>query len=91
MYMNICNASVGGIKILHGNRGYFHSNKQPLFRTTFEAIQSYQIGNNPYNYFLLPLRIALQDPIIAGSNCGKVSNEVLLTANKLFTRDGSVR
>lgn len=87
MYMSICNASVDGIKIMHGNRGYFHSNKQPLFRAAFEAIESYQLGNNPYSDFLMPLHDALQDPIVTESNCGKVSKEVLLLANKIFNNE----
>lgn len=87
MYMNICNVSVDGIKVIHGNRGYFHSNKQPLFRTIYEAVESYQLGQNEYNEFLVPLREALQDPVIVKTNCGKISKDVLLIANKVFQKE----
>ncbi|XP_013103261.1 glucoside xylosyltransferase 1 isoform X2 [Stomoxys calcitrans] len=84
MYMNVCNTSTNGIKIIHGNRGYFHSNKQPLFRAVFEAIENYQIGNNPYIDFLIPLLNALEDPLVLKSNCGKLRKEATLTASKIF-------
>lgn len=87
MYMSICNVSADGLKIMHGNRGYFHSNKQPLFRVTFEAVESFQFDNNPYADFLVPLQAALQNPIVTESNCGKVSKELLLYANKIFKNE----
>lgn len=87
MYMSICNATTEGIKVMHGNRGYFHSNKQPLFKAVFEAIESFQLGGNPYGDFLVPLQEALQSPIVMKSNCGKVTNEVLQLAKKIFKNE----
>ncbi|TMW46210.1 hypothetical protein DOY81_008712 [Sarcophaga bullata] len=87
MYMSICNVSMEGIKVMHGNRGYFHSNKQPLFRVTFEAVESFQFNNNPYTDFLVPLQEAMQSPTVTESNCGKVSKELLLLANKIFKNE----
>lgn len=89
MYMSICNATVEGIKIIHGNRGYFHSNKQPVFRAVFDAIETYQFGKNPYSDFLIPLSDALQDPLVAESNCGKVAKELTMFANKIFINEYS--
>ncbi|XP_030240789.1 glucoside xylosyltransferase 2 [Drosophila navojoa] len=85
MYMSICNSSHSGIKLIHGNRGYFHSDKQPLFKTIYAAIESYQLSSNLYNDFLLPLRAALNAQSVNESSCGKVSGDILLVANSLFS------
>lgn len=71
MYMSLCNIS-NGVKVLHGNRGYFHSNKQPLFPTIYETVENYQLGTDLLSNFLLPLNSALQRPDVITSNCGKV-------------------
>ncbi|XP_032597723.1 glucoside xylosyltransferase 2 isoform X2 [Drosophila grimshawi] len=84
MYMSICNTSHSGIKLIHGNRGYFHSNKQPLFKAIYDAIESYQFSSNVYADFLLPLRSALIAQHINESSCGKISSDILLVANSLF-------
>lgn len=84
MYMSICNTSHTGIKLIHGNRGYFHSNKQPLFKEIYSAIESYQLGTNAYTNFLLPLRSALTKRTVNKSTCGKVARDSLLVANLLF-------
>jgi len=84
MYMSICNTSHTGIKLIHGNRGYFHSNKQPLFKAIYSAIESYQLGTNTYTNFLLPLRSALTERTVNTSTCGKVARDSLLVANLLF-------
>lgn len=84
MYMSICNSSHSGIKLIHGNRGYFHSDKQPLFKTVYDAIESYQFSSNVYNDFLLPLRSALNAKSVNESSCGKISGDILLVANVLF-------
>ncbi|XP_058979119.1 glucoside xylosyltransferase 1 isoform X2 [Musca domestica] len=84
MYMSVC-PSPNGIKIFHGNRGYFHSSKQPLFRAVFEAVENYQIETDPYSNFLLPLKEAIKDTLVVDSNCGKVSNSVIWIASKIFS------
>lgn len=84
MYMSICNTSHTGIKLIHGNRGYFHSNKQPLFKAIYSAIESYQLGTNAYTNFLLPLRSALTERTVNESTCGKIARDSLLVANQLF-------
>ncbi|XP_030371335.1 glucoside xylosyltransferase 1 isoform X2 [Scaptodrosophila lebanonensis] len=87
MYMSICTSSQKGIKIIHGNRGYFHSDKQPLFRIIYEAIEKYQVGTSPYQNFLLPLQSSLIQQNINDSNCGKISNQAVLIANNLFINE----
>lgn len=38
MYMNVCDAP-DGVQILHGNRGYFHSLSQPIFKKIYSTIE----------------------------------------------------
>ncbi|KAG4080157.1 hypothetical protein HA402_008228 [Bradysia odoriphaga] len=83
MYMPVCKAATG-VKILHGNRGYFHADKQPIFSTTFRIIQEYRLGDDLYNNFLMTLESALADSTVVQSNCGKVSDKLLIKARELF-------
>ncbi|XP_037952032.1 glucoside xylosyltransferase 1 [Teleopsis dalmanni] len=76
MYMNVCDISKNGVKILHGNRGYFHSAKQP-FRILYSSIQSLQLKNSPYQNFVLPMQEAMVDSHLFESNCGKVLKGLL--------------
>uniref|UniRef100_A0A6B2EA77 UDP-D-xylose:beta-D-glucoside alpha-1,3-D-xylosyltransferase n=1 Tax=Phlebotomus kandelakii TaxID=1109342 RepID=A0A6B2EA77_9DIPT len=83
MYMSVCKAP-SGVRIVHGNRGYFHSEKQPAFREIFAAIEEYQIGSNPYRHFLLPLIVRFKDISVANSNCGKVTDKFIYKAKQMF-------
>lgn len=83
MYMPVCKA-VTGVKILHGNRGYFHAEKQPLFSTTFRIVQEYRLGDDLYHNFLMTLESALADTTVVQSNCGKVSDNLLIKSRELF-------
>lgn len=83
MYMEVCKAATG-VKILHGNRGYFHADKQPLFSTTFRIVQEYRLGDDLYNNFLMALESALADSTVVQSNCGKVSDKLLIRSRELF-------
>ncbi|XP_068155871.1 glucoside xylosyltransferase 2 [Drosophila tropicalis] len=84
MYMSVCSTSRFGIKLIHGNRGYFHFDKQPLFKIVYEIIESYPLGSNPYTNFLLPLRRALNQQSVNDSSCGKISSDVLKISSTLF-------
>jgi UDP-xylose:glucoside alpha-1,3-xylosyltransferase len=40
MYMSVCeSADKEGVAVLHGNRGSFHSEKQPAFRAVYRAME----------------------------------------------------
>src|SRR6218665_648363 len=40
MYMSNCrSAEEKGISIIHGNRGVYHNDKQPIFKAVYEAIR----------------------------------------------------
>ncbi|XP_017471989.1 PREDICTED: glucoside xylosyltransferase 2-like [Rhagoletis zephyria] len=86
MYISVCNVSAEGIKLLHGNRGNFHSNKQPLFRAIYEAIETYKIGTNPYLDFVLPLNASLNENVVKETNCGLLTEETMRLAKHMFAR-----
>jgi len=47
MYMSTCQgAEQDGISILHGSRGYFHSDKQPAFKAVYDAFKQYKLGSD---------------------------------------------
>lgn len=81
--MKVCNA-VNGVKIMHGNRGYFHSEKQPVFSAIYRVMEAYQIGKNPYTDFLLPAIAALADDEVKTSSCGKESEQILEKARQIL-------
>lgn len=40
MYLDLCKSAVNGIKIIHGNRGYFHkAENQPIFSQIYDSFQ----------------------------------------------------
>lgn len=83
MYMSLCNVSEG-VKVLHGNRGYFHSDNQPLFPAIYDIVENYQMGSDRTTNFLLPLREALQRPEVITSNCGKVRQDLMQAVDRLL-------
>ncbi|XP_017020643.1 glucoside xylosyltransferase 2 [Drosophila kikkawai] len=85
MYMSICNMSHVGVKVIHGNRGYFHSDRQLLFKSIYESMENYQLGSNANTQFLMPLHAALKMQSVNESSCGKISNEVLKVANTVLS------
>ncbi|XP_039968479.1 glucoside xylosyltransferase 1 isoform X1 [Bactrocera tryoni] len=89
MYISVCNVSVEGIKLMHGNRGYFHSNKQPLFKAVYETVESYKIDSNPYLNFVIPLKASLN--VVKETSCGLLTEETILIANKIFGRYQSLK
>lgn len=45
MYMSVCKpAESDGIAVLHGSRGFFHSDKQPPFKAVYRAFE--EVGNS---------------------------------------------
>lgn len=83
MYMSVCNAPKG-IQILHGNRGYFHSEKQPVFSTIYSIIEEYQLGTDVYRNLVVPLESALSTDFIKNTNCGKISDKFLTKFKESF-------
>ncbi|XP_051547395.1 glucoside xylosyltransferase 1 [Myxocyprinus asiaticus] len=69
---NCSPAEEEGVVMLHGNRGVFHSGKQPAFKAVYEAFKQYKFGEDLVKSFLLPLEDALNGT--THTYCGKVSN-----------------
>ncbi|KAK7149742.1 hypothetical protein R3I94_009145 [Phoxinus phoxinus] len=69
---NCIPAEEEGVVILHGNRGVFHSDKQPAFKAVYDAFKHYTFGEDLVKSFLLPLEVALNGT--THTYCGKVSH-----------------
>ncbi|XP_028814088.1 glucoside xylosyltransferase 1 isoform X2 [Denticeps clupeoides] len=69
---NCAAAEEHGVFILHGNRGVYHDDKQPVFRAIYEAIQKYSFGGDPLRDLLHPLEANLQRP--SNTYCGRVAH-----------------
>ncbi|XP_057186419.1 glucoside xylosyltransferase 1 isoform X1 [Triplophysa rosa] len=71
IYGSNCNdAEQHGVYILHGNRGVYHDDKQPVFRAIYDVIQKYPFGEDAVHGLLRPLEEKLRD---AGHTyCGRV-------------------
>lgn len=76
MYMSVCDAP-HGIQIVHGNRGYFHSEKQPVFSTIYRLIEEYQLGTDVYRNIVAPLESAFASEDIRHTSCGKITDKFL--------------
>lgn len=83
IYMSVC-AAPSGIRIIHGNRGYFHSDKQPIFKYLFRSIEEYQLTEDPYRHFLIPLEVAVREIPVVNSNCGQVVDKFLYKSRQTF-------
>ncbi|KAL5288943.1 GXYLT2 family protein [Megaselia abdita] len=85
MYSPVCNVSQG-IRILHGNRGYFHQNKQPLFKQIFDTIQTVDLRNDSGEFVVKTLNAVLSDIPVTQSRCGKISDKILLSINSFYNK-----
>lgn len=81
MYMSVCPAP-NGIKILHGNRGYFHSLAQPIFNYVYSAIEEYQFDMDPYRIVhAIETNLAIPD---RNTNCDKLSEKFLHNLKRIL-------
>jgi len=77
MYMSVCaEAEKSGVKVLHGSRGTFHSQRQPTFKAVFTAFQEFPIGQDPFLYLLMPMESRLKQA--TASNCGRIYDVFLI-------------
>lgn len=83
MYMSVCDAP-NGIQILHGNRGYFHSEKQPIFSAIYHLIENYQLGTDLYRNLVEPLESTLSSDDIQHTSCGKIHDKFLKQFKNVF-------
>ncbi|KAG0713463.1 Glucoside xylosyltransferase 2 [Chionoecetes opilio] len=76
MYMSVCKtAETRGIFVLHGNRGTFHSNKQPAFRAVYLAWAQYRLGQDLRQDLYYPMQRLLLKA--SNTTCGKIHNAFL--------------
>lgn len=75
MYVNVCNINEG-IRILHGNRGYFHLNKQPIFRKIYETIRDVNVKNFNLTSFPHNLNESLTSGLVNSSMCYQIMNKI---------------
>ncbi|KAK9732280.1 Glycosyl transferase family 8 [Popillia japonica] len=81
MYMNVCKqAEVQGIIVLHGSRGFFHSEKQPVFQSIYKAFEEFQLGSDLYYDFYMPLETYVE--LAIETNCGHIKNAYLMNIKK---------
>ncbi|XP_074050836.1 glucoside xylosyltransferase 1 isoform X4 [Macrotis lagotis] len=66
---NCREAEEEGIFILHGNRGVYHDNKQPVFRAIYEALRNCSFGDKLHS-LLEPLELELQKTV--HTYCGRI-------------------
>lgn len=82
MYMNVCQTS-DGIKVLHGNRGYFHNQlAQPIFSYIYNAFDEYQFDMDP-QIIIKTIEANLAIPG-RNTNCDKLSESFLLNLRRNF-------
>ncbi|XP_035909729.1 glucoside xylosyltransferase 2 [Anopheles stephensi] len=81
MYMSVCDAP-DGVKIIHGNRGYFHSRAQPIFNLIYSTIEEYTFRTDVYGNFIRTIEESLVLP--SNSNCDKLLDKFLLDPRKHF-------
>lgn len=88
MYMSVCNPQepYEGVIVLHGNRGYFHSLKQPIFHTVYEAMANFDITSDPYQNFLAVVEKFVETN--STTNCGKVK-DLFLTYSRKYIKNNS--
>lgn len=73
-----------GVRILHGNHGTFHTAKHPLFYMAYRVIDEYMLGSNSRQNLLRPLERALADATVQSTNCGRISDTLLVEARRLL-------
>lgn len=76
MYMSVCKtAETRGIFVLHGNRGTFHTNKQPAFRAVYQAWDKYELGQDLRQDLYYPMQRFLLKA--SNTTCGKIHSAFL--------------
>uniref|UniRef100_A0A182Q7K0 UDP-D-xylose:beta-D-glucoside alpha-1,3-D-xylosyltransferase n=1 Tax=Anopheles farauti TaxID=69004 RepID=A0A182Q7K0_9DIPT len=81
MYMSVCDAP-DGVKIIHGNRGYFHSRAQPIFNLIYTTIEEFTFRTDVYANFIRTIEESLVLP--SNSNCDKLLDKFLQDPRKYF-------
>ncbi|XP_017772638.1 PREDICTED: glucoside xylosyltransferase 2 [Nicrophorus vespilloides] len=71
MYMSVCkSAERAGVAVIHGSRGFFHLEKQPVFTAIYRAFEEFQLGGDIYQDFYEPLENYLD--LTTETSCGHI-------------------
>lgn len=83
MYTSICKpAERDGVAVIHGSRGFFHSEKQPVFRAIYSVFESFEIGGDVYKEFYQPVEAYLE--ALENTNCGKIKDVFLKNVRRFL-------
>ncbi|KAL3267981.1 hypothetical protein HHI36_007115 [Cryptolaemus montrouzieri] len=86
MYTSVCKqAEKDGVAVLHGSRGFFHSDKQPVFKAIYQAVEEFKLGTDNNQYFLHTVSTYLENT--KNSNCGHVRNIFLKNLKKYIEEE----
>ncbi|XP_051856826.1 glucoside xylosyltransferase 1 isoform X2 [Antechinus flavipes] len=85
---NCREAEEEGIFILHGNRGVYHDDKQPVFRAVYEALRNCSFEDDKVHSLLHPLELELQKTV--HTYCGRIHKIFMKQLTKSI-RDNYVR
>nr|AEE62999.1 unknown [Dendroctonus ponderosae] len=86
MYSSICKAAEkNGVAVIHGSRGFFHSEKQPIFKEIYNVFYSFQLGSDIYRDFYQPVEAHLDT--LENTNCGKLKNVFLKNIRRYLDLD----
>ncbi|EFA10174.2 glucoside xylosyltransferase 2 [Tribolium castaneum] len=73
MYMSVCKpAEKFGVAVVHGSRGFFHSEKQPVFQAIYRAFEEFRLGGDVFKDFYQPLEAFLEQ--VQNTNCGHIKD-----------------
>ncbi|CAH2005499.1 unnamed protein product [Acanthoscelides obtectus] len=86
MYTSVCKqAEKEGVAVIHGSRGFFHSEKQPVFQAVYRSFEEFQLGGDIYKDFYQQLESYLESA--QNNNCGHVKDIFLKNIRKYLDID----
>ncbi|KAJ3642251.1 hypothetical protein Zmor_025053 [Zophobas morio] len=89
MYMSVCKpAEKYGVAVIHGSRGFFHSEKQPVFQAIYRAFEEFQLGGDTFKDFYQPLETYLEQT--QNTNCGHIKDVFLKNVQRFVDVDNQL-
>jgi UDP-xylose:glucoside alpha-1,3-xylosyltransferase len=86
MYMSVCKpAEKYGVAVVHGSRGFFHSEKQPVFQVLYKAFEEFHLGGDVFKEFYQPLEAYLDQH--DNTNCGHIKDVFLKNVRRFIDVD----
>ncbi|CAF0713883.1 unnamed protein product [Brachionus calyciflorus] len=80
MYGSNCkSAEANGIRILHGCRRVFQSDKEPAFREIYKAFEAYDFEEESRKKLYISIKESFDKPSVKSTYCGGVKDQFLKT------------